>query len=241
MTLPSVKPLSCFSVCLTCLECTVRQRGNGKVNWSSCVMTSGDQINPSVDLSCSCHNIARALNKTLFLFTSYSSYTRAFIPSCISLQIVSKVFFIYFFSSITPLLPADELGDRMKRHHSYTLVLLWVRVFTVRAAKQLNSWLPFFFFFLKECSLETLVHWGLSAFFRSTHHACFLSPLCPLLSSCQDVEHMLSHRLWSRWPWRGTKGFAGVTSSSPCGLPQPAPSSAQHAGLLSLPHLLPEH
>lgn len=67
------------------------------------------------------------------------------------------------------------------------------------------------------------------------------SPLCPLLSSRQDVEHMLSRRLWSRWPWTGTKGITGVTSSSPCGLPQPAPSSAQRAELLSLPHLLPEH
>lgn len=87
-------------------------------------MTSGDQINPAVDLSCSCRNIARAVNKALSLFTSSSSYSRAFVPSCISLQIVSEVFFRYFLSSITPLLPADELGDQMKRHHSYALVLL---------------------------------------------------------------------------------------------------------------------
>lgn len=237
MTLPSVKPKSSFSVCLTCLEC------NGTVNWSSCVMTSGDQINPAVDLSCSCRNIARALNKTLSLFTSYSSYSRAFIPSCISLQIVSEVFFRYFFfihhATITGRWTwrSDEASSFVRAGSALSESFHSQGCKTV---KQLTT-LFFYLFFFKRMFTRNSFTEAFLLSFRSTHHACFLSPLCPLLSSCQDVEHMLSHRLWSRWPWRGTKGFAGVTSSSPCGLPQPAPSSAQHAGLLSLLHLLPEH
>lgn len=173
------------------------------------------QIYPVADC---CREIARSLNNTLFLFTSYSPYSILFIHH-------------------------TAITSKMNLAIGWSVIILtrwfcseWEFFLTVRAAKRSTL-----FFFVKEFSLKPLVHWGLSAFFRSAHCACFPSPFCPLLSSsCQDVEHMLSHRLWSPWPWRGTKGFSGVTSSSPCGLPQPAPSSAQHAELLSLPHLLPE-
>lgn len=70
----------------------------------------------------------------------------------------------------------------------------------------------------------------------SVSSSCF----APLLST-QDAKR----RLGSPRPWRGIKGFSGVTSS-PCGLPQPTfspptPSPTQHTKLLSPLHLLPEH
>lgn len=113
----------------------------------------------------------------------------------------------------------------MKRHHSYALALLWVRVFTARAAKQLNSWLPFylFFYFFKECSLETLVHRGLSAFFSFHPSRLFpLSALPPalLLPGCRTrvisppVVPLALER-HKRLRWRYQQQPLWLTSTSP--------------------------
>lgn len=98
--------------------------------------------------------------------------------------------------------------------------------------------------FFTNFSSRVIRHWAHTTLFDLPGFWPLTPPIVSVSSSCSPARMSntcyLSAFGFFRL-WRGPEGPSGLTSNSPCGLPQAAPRPAQQTKLLSPPHLLLEY